>query len=288
MPLFRTAQFHQSPEDEVIIFADPMQHDHQGFMDDIEVEEPQNHGFSFSFPAVQTGETPDIEVSDDDSSSSDSSSSSKTHNAPSLPKDIWDWSAHGLDKLMPWVQERINGMPTHNGETVGVERLINYLKRLNGEISKAISTDYEGKIDVGTLEGARKWIYQTINTLEDAHEKLVDTHYKKKKSASSEDGIKKEAFTPYGGGVMVTVPLVISAIARILINGSVSAGGDMATMYMDEVKKWGLDKREQLELVQHLADMGYPITRNRGFLPGEDIPYGNGMMSGDLAGGFYA
>jgi hypothetical protein len=72
-------------------------------------------------------------------------------------------------------------------------------------------------------------------------------------------------------GVYVTVPLLISRIARVCINGTVSAGHDIEDLYKRQVDKYKLDDREQAEVRQLLWDMGYPMREDRGFFPSDDL-----------------
>lgn len=72
-------------------------------------------------------------------------------------------------------------------------------------------------------------------------------------------------------GVYVTVPLLISRIARVCINGTVSAGHDIEWLYDQQCKKYKLDDREQAEVRQLLWDMGYPMREDRGFFPSDDL-----------------
>jgi len=74
-----------------------------------------------------------------------------------------------------------------------------------------------------------------------------------------------------GSGVMITVPLLISRIARVCVNGTVSAGHDIEDLYNRQVKKWALSEREQAEVQQLLFDMGYPLRQDRGFMPEDDL-----------------
>ena len=73
------------------------------------------------------------------------------------------------------------------------------------------------------------------------------------------------------GGIMITVPLLISRIARTCINGMVSAGHDIEDIYMKQAKLYNLTLREKAEVLTLLEDMGYPMRRDRGINPGEDI-----------------
>jgi ubiquitin C-terminal hydrolase len=66
-------------------------------------------------------------------------------------------------------------------------------------------------------------------------------------------------------------PLFASRIARICINGTVSAGHDISDMFQKQVKKWKLTDREQAEVMQLLSDMGYPLREDRGYMPDEEV-----------------
>ena len=72
-------------------------------------------------------------------------------------------------------------------------------------------------------------------------------------------------------GVFVTVPLIISRVARVCINGTVSAGHDIEDLYNRQVKKYSLDIIQQAEVRQLLWDMGYPLREDRGFFPDDDL-----------------
>lgn len=269
MPLYKSAQAHS--ENEVIIYEDQPHPE-----DVIEMNKPE--GFSFNFPHIPEAGT--IEVSDGPSESGVRESRKEG------PKDPWDWQAGGMAQLMAWVQDRLNNIPDMSGnETTAIERAMSYLKKLNGEISRAISNDYDGEIDVKMMEVARKWIFQAINTLEATLDKIHGSHYKKKKS-SMEEGMVKEARTPYTGGIIVTVPLIISRCARVCINGAVSAGHDLPSLFAEQVKKYSLTVREVAELAQHLSDMGFPIREDRLFLPTEEVFIDDGR--GDLASNYKA
>ena len=62
-------------------------------------------------------------------------------------------------------------------------------------------------------------------------------------------------------------------MARTCINSMVSAGKDIEDCFGTIVKKYDLSNREQAELFQLLADMGYSIRRPRGHLLNEEIDY---------------
>lgn len=72
-------------------------------------------------------------------------------------------------------------------------------------------------------------------------------------------------------GVFVTVPILISRIARVCVNGTISAGHDIEDLYRRQVERWKLSEREQAEVQQLLWDMGYPLRQDRGFMPDDNL-----------------
>ena len=134
------------------------------------------------------------------------------------------------------------------------------MKRINNEISKAIANDYNGEVDVAKLEQARREIFDGIHRLEEAVEKL-DNGYRGKKADLDENGLVKEAKQDRIGGIIITVPILISRIAKVCINSMVSGGKDIERVFADQSKEWSLDKREQAELMELLEAMGYNQPR---------------------------
>lgn len=190
-----------------------------------------------------------------------------------VESDPWKWNTKNF---LPWLSEKMQNVPTHNGrETAGLERAISYLDRLNKEISRAVRSDIKNELDVSKCEKARDEIHNGIKRLKERLTKINDSKYsdpKKKKKAGEESyQLVKEAGTPRIVGISVTVPLFISSIARTCINSMVSGGKDIEDVFEKLAKKFDLTKREQLELVQLLDDMGYAMYRPRGYLLDEDI-----------------
>lgn len=174
-------------------------------------------------------------------------------------KDPSDWRHYEARRLPEWAQYMFNNIPRHSGrETTGIERVISYLKKFDGDLSRAISNDYKGEADIAKLEEARKEIYDGIQRLEEAQDKLEQTHYRKKKA-----DFVKEAKQTTVGGIIITVPLHISAIARVCINSMVSAGKDIEIVANTLIKKYNLNDRDQLELLTLLSDMGYFVRKPR-------------------------
>ncbi len=187
----------------------------------------------------------------------------------------WDWEARGPHGFITWVKERCDDVPKHSGyDTAGLERAVSYLEKLDSEISKAMRMDLEGELDANQIEKVRAMIDNGVERLHDRLDK-VKKHKKtsrKKKSQVEVDGLVKEAQKITGvQGVFVTVDLLTSRIARVCINGMVSAGHDIEDMFDRQVKYYGLNKREQAQVIQLLEDMGYPFRQDRGYMPEDDM-----------------
>ena len=193
--------------------------------------------------------------------------------------DPWDWKSHGLGNFLKWLMGMMKGVPPHSGrDTGGIERAIAYFEALDKEITKAMRSDYKNEIDSAKAEEARAEIENGLERLVERLEKLRTTkynRYKKKAKGESfmadETLVKEAQKATHVGGIVITVPLFISRLARICINGTVSAGHDMEDMFERLSKKYKLTTREQAELMQLLQDMNYPIRRDRGFDLDEEI-----------------
>jgi ElaB/YqjD/DUF883 family membrane-anchored ribosome-binding protein len=200
----------------------------------------------------------------------------KAEDEDSKPKknEKWDWASKGATGFIAWVKERLDGVPKHSGyDSAGLERAVSYLEKLDSEISKAMRLDLDGDLDANKVEEVRAKIDDGIGRLQARLSKVKETKKsKRKKSASEESSLVKEGQKVTGvQGVYVTVPLLISRIARVCINGTVSAGHDIEDLYARQVKKYKLNDRERAETMQLLADMGFPLRQDRGFLEDEDV-----------------
>lgn len=101
-----------------------------------------------------------------------------------LPRETsWEQdSDHG--KFLVYLHNKLSEIPPHSGQTtVGCEKAISYLKRLDREISKAIQGDEESKIDESEAEKLRDMIYDYIDQLEGAYEILIEKKKKRKKAS---------------------------------------------------------------------------------------------------------
>jgi hypothetical protein len=85
---------------------------------------------------------------------------------------------------MNYIRKRLDNIPKHTGQTtVGCERAIAYLKRLDREISRAIQSDDDNVIDEEEAEKIRDTIVEFVSKLEDAYDKLASKKKIKKKAS---------------------------------------------------------------------------------------------------------
>jgi hypothetical protein len=188
--------------------------------------------------------------------------------------DVWKWEH---SNFLHWLSKMFDKVPAHSGyDTTGLEKAISYFETLDREISKAMRTDFKDEIDAASAERAREQIENGLERLIDRLESVkadkYKRHKKKKKSWYEEEGLVKEAQKATNiTGITITVPLLISRIARVCINGMVSAGHDIEDMFKRQVDEYALDKREQAELSQLLSDMGYPMMQDRGYVVGAPV-----------------
>jgi hypothetical protein len=153
------------------------------------------------------------------------------------------------------------------GNMSEMERALGQYKRLNAYISNAMHSDYDGVINVKQIDSMRKLIEQSIDELEDALDGLKQLKKEKKKmrrrGEEEEPDLKKEATAPHFNGFQMLITPFQRAIAGALINGKVSGGRNLEELWSEAKKKYKMEDREELEILQILADMGYPEFRDR-------------------------
>lgn len=193
----------------------------------------------------------------------------------SKPLGKWDWEAKGAKGFVAWIKERLVDVPKHSGyDTSGLERAISYMEKLDSEISRAMRLDLDGELDADKIEEVRSQIDEGIERLHVRLDKIKKKHGtgKKRKKANddTEELVKLAQKMPTITGIVVTVPLLISSLARVIINGMVSAGHSAEDSFDKLATKYKLTDREKQELVQHLMDMGLPVRRDRGIMLDEE------------------
>lgn len=186
----------------------------------------------------------------------------------------WDWESKGAKGFIVWVQERLHDVPKHSGyDTAGLERACAYMQKLDDEISRAMRLDLDGELDADKIEEVRAKIDDGIERLYSRLDKVKKKSKGKKRKKAEEqvELIKQAQKMPTISGIVITVPLYVSAIARTCINGMVSAGHDIEDMFEKLAKKYKLTDREKMECIVHLQDMGLTVRRDRGLFPDEDF-----------------
>ena len=182
-------------------------------------------------------------------------------------------------------------IPKHDGtSTVGCERAISFLDRMNGDISRAIREDQDNILDIAKLEDIRVNIMRDVLVLKDHLTKLKkqikDSHSKKasastRKAASKvpdwkspsgksisyqnlreAERLEKVATTP--NNLVIAVSPFERAISGIMINAHISAGHPMEDVYGFLSKKYDITDREELAIMQLCMDSGFHIFKDRG------------------------
>lgn len=244
--------------------------------------DPEPEGFVFTLPFVPGAALHEEDLADE------IEVDEPEEDVVAEERDLWDYGE--LKQFLPWLNKMFSSVPGHSGhDTAGIERAIAYLNALDKSISRAVRSDIKNELDIAKIEDARKAIHDGIDRLEERLERLSAGRKKKnKKKADEENGLVKEAQKITGvSGVMVTVPLLISRIARVCINGHVSAGHDIEELFAKQVDKYKLTDREQAETLQLLEDMGYPVRRDRLNLTNEKMDIAS-SDNGDWAAQYYA
>lgn len=199
----------------------------------------------------------------------------KDNNSAAKKKKVslkWDWKPefenNGPSGFMKWVSERFHDVPTHSGrDAAGIERAISYLNKLNSEISACMKYDEDGQLDSKQIEKARQQIENGIDALEKALKAINKSKKDKKKKADTDNEIIKEAQRVVGlQGNYINVPLLISSLARMCINGSISAGHSMEDNIQKVCDKFKLTDREKFSLAFLIQDMGFAVRADRFFL----------------------
>lgn len=184
------------------------------------------------------------------------------------PEPETDWVTHRDPKhFMTYINDMYpSKIPQHDGKsTLGCERAINFLLRLNKEISEALRGDLDNLLDIGQLESVRTNMAKDVAMLKD-HVKNLNKDRSAKKAAEEaalqkQAEITKLASTP-------TIQLVMTpferAITGIILNATVSAGKPLEDVYSYLKDKYKIDDREELSIMQLLRDMGHPMFKDRG------------------------
>jgi len=218
-------------------------------------------------PAEAIDDGTDVEVDGDEKEEEPKAKKDKNDADEEVDEtDPWtSWKKKGPKHFINWSKDMLNFVPKHNGETAGLHRADAFLEKFLKEMQTVIRNDLMGDIDIAEFEHIRSEVEGGSQRLKDELKKRDQKA--KKKSLNNEDHytqLVKEAQRAAGiSGIVVTVPLIISTIARTAINSMVSSGKDIEKVVGQLIKQFDLNKREQAELVQHLMDCNVTIQRPR-------------------------
>jgi hypothetical protein len=182
-----------------------------------------------------------------------------------------DWiNSRKIEKFMEWFVGKLRQIQHPSailGNKTKMEKALGQYIKLNREVSKALRSDFDDVLDTTRVDELRSFVEKAIDTLEDSLygiEKMKRRRKQMKRRGSEENGeMVKEGTAPHFGGMVISVSPFIRGIAGLLINGKVANGRNMEELFEEIKKKYDLDKREELEVLQVVADMGYPIYRDR-------------------------
>lgn len=166
------------------------------------------------------------------------------------------------NEFVDYVRSSIDLVPQHEEKSPNsLRRAIAYYENLQDQIHNSVANDAD-KVDLSMEEmGQLDQLDQTIDRkLGELKDKLgvKAIRVKTTKTASG----KSADFT-------YVVPPFVMAIARMCINAKVTNGKDIEDIYQKLHQKYGMNEREKLEVLQVIADMGYPIRSS--FMGDEDM-----------------
>lgn len=133
------------------------------------------------------------------------------------------------------------------GSKNSLKRAFHYLENLSEEISNGVAQDAAysdlSESQLRTLDNIEDGIDSALRDISAA----INGKQRIKKVAS-----KSATFHTY-------INPFIHGLARIIINGKVSQGKDIETLFSSINEKYNLDDREKLQLMFALEDFGHPI-----------------------------
>lgn len=172
-----------------------------------------------------------------------------------------------------------------------LEKAFGQYKQLDSYISQALRSDYDDHIDVKKLDEIRKIVDsykdQVENALAGIEKMTKQKRQMRRRGEDESEDMVKEAGTPTMNGLQVQMSAFERAIVGAIINGVVSGGKNIEELYNMANKKYKFSEREELALLQILADMGYPVFKDRLML-GEKVDPTKSDELGEWQANYYA
>ena len=225
-----------------------------------------------------------------------------------------DWTEQANDKPKSWLEsqnakdfepfligelKRIKPPTACVGKHNEAERARGQLHTLNGHVSRALQKDYEGVLNIESIDRLRQLLEQNLEAIDrmlEAQKDMKKRRRQVKRRASDEsacptcsapmwedgqdmvclacgqEGLKKEAGTPHFEGLQYQISAFERAVVGMLINATVSGGRNLEELFEKLKKKYKFNPREVLAIQQVLTDMGYPVFKDRARIDEDEDP----------------
>jgi len=199
--------------------------------------------------------------------------------------------AKDFEPFLVMEMKRIKPPSSCVGNRNEAERAFGQSKKLDSYISRALQSDWDGTIPIGSIDRLRQQLEQNIEALErmlQSHKEMKQQRRQVRRRRASDDSVcpscatplweedgnmvclacgqnelVKEAATPHFTGMQVQISAFENAVTGALINAVVSNGRNIEELYGRLKKKYGFTDREELAILQILADKGYPVFKDR-------------------------
>jgi len=243
-----------------------------------------------------------ISVAEDPEYTMDYSSISGEQDLQEAPKEKEEpknWlQSKKVEHFVQFLDEQMAQIPTvqhASGNLSKMENAAARWKKLNNYCSEALRSDFMGSLDSDEIDKKRQQVEYNMDALQDAIDglhamKQTRRNQRRQRRRADEDfdeTMMKEATAPHFNGFQMVITPFQRAIAGALINGKVSGGRNIDELWVEAKDKYKMDDREELEILQILADMGYPEFKDRLRLGDNEDPSRKDEF-GEWASNYYA
>ena len=160
--------------------------------------------------------------------------------------------------FLTYLKKALGTVPTYADKSPNsLKRAIAYYDNLLAEIEEAMEKDAEY---VDFDQAQVKELDLVDSTIIEARNKVLEKLSLTKEGNVKRQQLVKKATTP--ANLMYTVDPFLKAIAMICINAKIQGGKNIEEVYQQLKKEYGLDKREDLAILQVLKDSGYPVRHS--------------------------
>ena len=178
-----------------------------------------------------------------------------------------------VSKFVQFLQEQMSKIPTLQQAQGNLSKMENALarwKKLDNYCSEALRGDFHATLDADDIDKKRQIIETNMDNLQDGIDSIHamkqtrrQQRRQHRRRADEDFDITKEATAPHFNGFQMVITPFQRAIVGALINGKVSGGRNIEELWKDVKEKYKMDDREELEILQILADFGYPEFKDR-------------------------